>query len=255
MKDAVGHRGSVAAQCQSPARDARFAVVDRWEQMSNFPTDDPMRRIEFFHRQMNEEVDSLECSARNLTDFPEADWSLRICLARQCADEARHARMFRVRLEQMGGHVGQFPVLNFQYRIITAIETLIGRLTVQNRSFEAGGIDAIAAEIADCTRRDATIEGALFDAQMADEIVHVRFANEWINAALKSDAKLVMAVGRAMTSSAAQFKAIMGVGGTSGATYPTDRQGRLDAGFHESEVALAGAAAEKLRAETTSPLG
>ena len=41
----------------------------------------------------------------------------------------------------VGGHVGQFPVLNFQYRIITAQRDLIARLAIQNRSFEAGGVN------------------------------------------------------------------------------------------------------------------
>ena len=39
--------------------------------------------------------------------------------------------------------MGQYPVLNFQYRIITRVPSLVGRLAVQNRSFEAAGMDAI----------------------------------------------------------------------------------------------------------------
>src|SRR5262249_61792707 len=108
---------------------------------------------EFFHRQMNEEVDSLECSAANLRDFPEAAWELRMSLARQCADEARHAAMFRRMFEARGGQVGQYPVLNFQYRIIAKIRSLVGRLAIQNRTFQAGGLDAISAGIQDARRK------------------------------------------------------------------------------------------------------
>ena len=52
--------------------------------------------------------------------------------------------MFRRIFETRGGQVGQYPVLNFQYRIIAHIRSLVGRLAIQNRSFEAGGLDAIA---------------------------------------------------------------------------------------------------------------
>src|SRR5262245_23901977 len=96
---------------ESPARDHRFIVKDRWNECANLPADDPLHQIEFLGRQMNEEVNSLEVSARNVCDFPEADWNLRMWLARQCADESRHALMFRRILEQRGGRVGQHPVL------------------------------------------------------------------------------------------------------------------------------------------------
>ena len=143
----------VTGLAPGPARDPRFVVKDRWAECMNFPADDPRRAVEFLHRQMNEEVDSLEASARNLTDFPDADWQVRLWLARQCSDEARHARMFRDLLERRGGRVGEYPVLNFQYRIITRSDSLVGRLAVQNRSFEAGGIDAIAFGIDDARRQ------------------------------------------------------------------------------------------------------
>jgi hypothetical protein len=103
-----------------PARDGRFVVKARWIECDNLPGAHPLHSVQFFHRQMNEEVDSLEASAQALADFPNAPWELRLALARQCSDEARHARAYRAQVERRGGHVGQFPVLNFQYRIITA---------------------------------------------------------------------------------------------------------------------------------------
>ena len=232
-----------------PARDSRFSVVERWAELAKFPPGDPQRRVEFYHRQMNEEVDSLECSARNITDFPAADWNLRVHLARQCSDESRHAKMFRRYFERAGGRAGEYPVISFQYRIVTAIPTLIGRLAVQNRSFEAGGIDAISAEIAEAKQRGDDEEQALFEAQLADEIGHVRFANEYINAAIKSDGRTVLAIGRAMTFSSDAFGYLMGNAAASGATYPADRRSREEAGFRSDEVELAVTVAEKIRAE------
>jgi uncharacterized ferritin-like protein (DUF455 family) len=222
-----------------PARDARFTVADRWVEMVNFPPGHPLRDVEFFHRQMNEEVDSLEASARHLADFPAVDWELRLGLARQCADEARHAAMFRRIFESRGGQVGQYPVLNFQYRIITRVPSFVGRLAVQNRSFEAGGLDAITYGIDDARERGDEELAQLFEAQRADEITHVRFANEAIRAATERDPRCVLQIGAALNTASKAFVQVMGPEATEGLSYPADAAGRREAGFTDSEVQLA----------------
>lgn len=224
---------------ESPARDHRFTVKERWVDCVNLPADHPMRLHEFLHRQMNEEIDSLECSAKSLCDFPEADWELRMSLARQCSDEARHAVMFRGLFEQRGGTVGQYPVLNFQYRIISNIQTLIGRLTVQNRSFEAGGLDAISYAIGEARSQGDPELAELHEAQMADEIMHVRFANEWIHAQIQKDRRSLLHLATAMAAAERAFFQVMGNEGTEGMKFAADQQGRLEAGFSPDEIKLA----------------
>lgn len=222
-----------------PARDSRFVVAERWVECANFPGGHPLRKLEFFHRQMNEEVDSLECCARNLADFPKEAWELRMGLARQCADEARHAAMFRRILEARGGQVGQYPVLNFQYRIITSIPSLAGRMAVQNRSFEAGGLDAIQYGI-DAAQEEGDEELVeLYRAQHADEIAHVRFANHWIRVATTDDPSAVLRIGAALNMASKAFVHVMGHEGTSDVAYPADASGRLEAGFTEAEIQMA----------------
>jgi len=221
-----------------PARDARFTVKDRWVECTSFPEGHPEQVIEFLHRQMNEEVDSLESSARNLSDFPDADWEVRMCLARQCADEARHAAMFRRLYEKRGGKLGRYPVLNFQFRIITQFDSLAARLAIQNRSFEAGGLDAITASIGQ-SRESGDLELAeLYEAQIADEISHVRFANEWIRKLSREDPRNLLRIGKAMQVASQAFVAVMGREGTEGIHYPADREGRLEAGFTPEEIEL-----------------
>ncbi|HEY7060843.1 MAG TPA: DUF455 family protein [Chloroflexota bacterium] len=222
-----------------PARDARFTVAARWVECQNFPHGDSRRDVEFLHRQMNEEVDSLECSAATLRDFPQVAWELRMWLARQCWDEARHAAMFRRVYEARGGHLGEYPVLNFQYRIIARIGSLVGRLAVQNRSFEAGGLDAIAVGIDDARERGDEELAALFEAQAADEITHVRFANDYIRAATERDPRAVMQVGAALNLASKAFFQVMGREGTEGVGYPADAAGRREAGFTDDEVRFA----------------
>ncbi len=211
-------------------------MKDRWVDLTNLPQGHPRQTVEFLHRQMNEEVDSLESSARNLADFPGAAWEVRMCLARQCYDEARHALMFRKLFEKRGGTVGEYPVLNFQYRIITRFENLAARLAIQNRSFEAGGLDAITAGIRQ-TRAEGDDELAeLYEAHIADEISHVRFANEWIRKLSTADPRNLLAIGSAMQVASRAFAYVMGREGTEGVTYPADREGRLEAGFTPDEI-------------------
>lgn len=219
-----------------PARDSRFTVKDRWVDCMNLPSDDPFAIIEFLHRQMNEEVDSLESSARTLADFPNVDWEIRMWLARQCSDESRHAAMYRRIFESRGGVVGQYPVLNFQYRIITKCNTLVGRLAIQNRSFEAGGLDAIRSGIEDSVQDGDYELAELYESQLADEIVHVRFANEWIRSAIQKDPINVMKIGSALTQASKAFQKVMGREGVEGAARPVALAERIEAGFTTEEI-------------------
>jgi uncharacterized ferritin-like protein (DUF455 family) len=240
-----------------PARDARFDVKSRWIECDNLAGDHPLHLAEFFHRQMNEEVDSLEASAQSLADFGDAPWELRMELARQCSDEARHAFGYRHHLERLGGHVGQFPVLNFQYRIITAQPDLIARLAIQNRSFEAGGLDAIEFGIGQARASGQHELAEFYAAQLADEISHVRFANTWIRKALKEEPRTILRIGAALDAAARAFRIVMGREGTEGVEYPAATAARMEAGFtseetrRASELAVAAheARLEKSRAE------
>ena len=217
-----------------PARDGRFAVCETWAEMTNLPVEDPRHHQEFLHRQMNEEVNGLEIAARNLTDFPDADWELRMAIARQCWDEARHIVMFRRCYERRGGRVGQYPVLNFQYRIATRLDSLVGRLAVQNRSFEAAGIDAIQDGIREARAAGAEDLVELLDAQLADEVQHVRYANEWVKRLVEEGgAAATFQMVRAVSQADAAMRQIAGEALTS---YPVDEDLRREAGFEQGEI-------------------
>ena len=232
---------------EGPARDGRFTVKERWRECDNLPEGHPEKEIEFLHRQMNEEVNGLENSARCLADFPEADWELRMHIARQCADEARHVLMFRRVYERRGGRIGRYPVLNFQYRIIARIDHLIGRLAVQNRTFEAEGIDAIRAGVDESRARgDGELED-LFDAQLADEITHVRFANAWIRRRVKEEPRNALLIARSVAEAAKAFNQVIGDEGQTGVRYQVAREVRLEAGFLPDEVRIADEAVKARR--------
>lgn len=226
---------------EEPARDARFTVVEQWAEMENFAPDDPLKDAEFLHRQMNEEINSIEMCARSLVDFPDADWNLRLEMARQCWDEARHAVAFRQLMEKRGGRLGQFRIMNFQYRIICQLPELVSRLAVQNRSFEAAGLDAIQDGIASAARDNDPEFVSLFDAQLADEMHHVRYANEWVKKLVeRGGPRAVFALARDVAQA---NEALVKVAGDGVQFYPVSDELRREAGFTDGEI-------ESVRAQT-----
>ena len=227
----------------NPARDSRFDSKDRWHELGNLPHDHPDSSNQFLTRQMNEELNATEMACRNLVDFPDADWGLRMAIARQAADEARHAVAFRRLLEARGGYLGQFKVINFQFRIMMKIPSLIGRLAVANRSFEAAGIDAIQDGIDSSKRKEDVEFTSLFDQQLADEMQHVRFANVWIKTITDREGpRAMMAVARAIAHANEAMKAI--VGGDV-VFYPVSDELRREAGFTDDEIKSARALADQ----------
>lgn len=236
-----------------PARDARFTVVDSWAECANFPDDHPEKTLEFFNRQMNEELNVLENAARSLVEFPDADWELRLWLARQCSDEARHVSTYRRLLEERGGRVGQYPVMNFQYRILAGIEHLIGRLAVQNRTFEADGLDA-AVFGAEAARQSGDEPLALtYEAQQADEVLHVRFANDWIRKEVSRRPISALQMAAALSTAAKQFQQVFAGGGTGVTKYGVDNKARGEAGFSDQELQIAASQADSRRQKALQP--
>ncbi|MFQ5702921.1 MAG: DUF455 family protein [Gemmatimonadales bacterium] len=242
------------SQGESPARESHVKVVDRWRECTNFPPDHPERLVEFLHRQMNEEANVMENAASSLVDFPEADWSIRKSLARQCADEARHTLIYKRLLEKRGGRVGQYPVLNFQYKTIRKIDSLIGRLAVENRTFEADGLDAVTYGLTQAEQSGDAELWAVYDAQQADEIRHVGFANEYIRRQIRKDPRSALEMARALTDSMQAFKETFDDGGTLVSEYGIAHDERRMAGFDAGEIEVAHEQAEARRAAVRQQL-
>jgi len=167
---------------KDPAREACFKVADTDDQMISWPDWSEQSRRERIHRHMNNEITTAEVAAQCLADFPDAPWELRMELARQVWDESRHAAGLYRRLKELGGRKGEYPIANFEWAVSSYLDSVIGRITVMNRTFEAGTMD-LMAYIPDGWRQNAgDMETAeLLDAIAADEIQHVRFANQWVH--------------------------------------------------------------------------
>ncbi len=230
---------------EGQARDDRFQVVDRWADLVNEEPLSPEGRREFLHRQMNEEVNVMEQAAQSLVDFPDVEWEIRKWLARQCCDEARHAQVYLRRMKQQGVEVGEYPVINFQFRVLHKIDSLIGRLAVENRTFEADGLDAAVHGVEEAKADGDSELAALMDAQAADELLHVGFANGYVRKKVKEDPKNILAMARALDRSARAFK--IAFGGGRAQRYGVAESERLRAGFSEEEVRVAVELADERR--------
>jgi uncharacterized ferritin-like protein (DUF455 family) len=229
-----------------PARESCFDVVHHDVEMKNWPGVDGQAGREKLHRHMNNETGAIEIAAQCLADFPQAPWDLRMRLARQCADESRHSEVLLRRLREMGGHKGEFPVANFEWGVTLMVDNLPGRLAIQNRTFEAGLIDILGTlrKVWQQAGDDTTAD--VLDGILADEITHVRFANQWIRRMTEENPAILLQVARAVqflgqANQAMQVDAdAVDAAGTRVQEHKLqveiNVEGRLEADFTEEEV-------------------
>lgn len=183
---------------EDPARDAVFRVVRRDVDMHEYGDGSLLAARETVHRHMSNEITSLDIAAQCLVEFPDAPWELRMELARQCWDEARHVMVLYRRLKEMGGYKGEFPIATFEWSITSSLDSLAGRLAAQNRTFEAGAMDVVKSLARSFNAGGDRDTAAILDGILADEIQHVRFANRWIKRMATADRRVLLKVAMAV---------------------------------------------------------
>jgi uncharacterized ferritin-like protein (DUF455 family) len=192
---AIGHFQVGALRLRAnPARDACFRVVQNDSEMHEYPGSHPLARRETVHRHMSNEITSLDIAAQCLAEFPDAPWELRLELARQCWDEARHVAALARRLAELGGAKGEFPISAFEWNVTCALDDLPGRLATQNRTFEAGAMDVVGSLAAGLRAAGDAETAEVIEAILADEIQHVRFANRWIRRFVEEDRRVLLRI-------------------------------------------------------------
>jgi len=185
---------------EDPAREDCFRVVhqhyERYMPTAEAPFDASGR--EGLHLVMNSEVVSLEIAAQSLADFPDAPWELRMTLARVAWDETRHARMILDRLRAVGGFKGMFPVINHEFNVVCRFDSLAARLSVQNRTFEAGSLDSFPS-LRDFWARQGDAETAsVIDTIISDEVSHARIGTDWVRRLVEENPRCALEIARAM---------------------------------------------------------
>ncbi len=131
------------------------------------------------------EIQALEGAGRTCWDFDtgegrdEAPFALKLDMARQCWDEARHVEISCKLGDHMGSEIGEFGEQVLLFEAACNADPVL-RLTGVNRALEGLAIDVfttmkdLGSYFGDPTLRFAE------DWMLADEVTHVKMGSDWL---------------------------------------------------------------------------
>ena len=142
------------------------------------------------------EIQALEGAGRTCWDFevgsgngegiPEVPFELKLDMARQCWDEARHCEISIKLSGHMGTELGEFCENTFLYEAACNPDPVL-RLTGVNRALEGLAIDVFNTmrEFGDIAG-DPVLEFCE-DWMLADEVTHVKMGSDWLRRLTAND--------------------------------------------------------------------
>ncbi len=177
--------------------DPRNATFQREKRRGGFTVDveevpDSARGL--MHGIFVGEIQALEGAGRTCWDFDtgdgreEAPFALKLDMARQCWDEARHVEISVKLTEHMGSEIGEFAEQTLLYEAACNTDPVL-RLTGVNRALEGLAIDVFN------TMREfgeASNDPVLYfceDWMLADEVTHVKMGSDWLRRLTEKDAE------------------------------------------------------------------
>lgn len=202
---------------QELARDRRFVRNDIVDQINDPRTasrgdrrrgpqrltpevpDAPDRARALMHGIFVGELQALEGAGRTCFDFEvatsnggstartdEVPFELKLDMARQCWDEARHCEISVKLGEWMGTEIGEFGEGVFLYQAACAPDPVL-RLTGVNRALEG-----LAIDVFNTMREFAQVAGDPVlefceDWMLADEVTHVKMGSNWLRRLTEDD--------------------------------------------------------------------
>ncbi|MET0826933.1 MAG: DUF455 family protein [Acidimicrobiales bacterium] len=131
------------------------------------------------------EIQALEGAGRTCWDFDtgdgrdEAPFALKLDMARQCWDEARHCEISVKLSDWMGTEIGEFSEGAFLYAAACNPDPVL-RLTGVNRALEG-----LAIDVFNTMREFGQVAGDPIlefceDWMLADEVTHVKMGSDWL---------------------------------------------------------------------------
>ena len=138
------------------------------------------------------EIQALEGAGRTCWDFEtgkgedQAPFELKLDMARQCWDEARHCEISVKLSDWMGTELGEFSENGFLYQAACNPDPVL-RLTGVNRALEGLAIDVFNTmrDFGD-TAGDPVLEFCE-DWMLADEVTHVKMGSDWLRRLTEKD--------------------------------------------------------------------
>ncbi|MCP3991169.1 MAG: ferritin-like domain-containing protein [Actinomycetia bacterium] len=136
------------------------------------------------------EIQALEGAGRTAFDFgtDEVPYELKLDMARQCWDEARHCEISVKLAEHMGAELGEYAEATTLFEA-ACHEDPMSRLAGVNRVLEGLATD-VFTQMRDFaqTMNDPVLEYA-GDFMLADELTHVKMGSRWIRQLTENDPK------------------------------------------------------------------
>ncbi len=188
------------------ARDSRFVRTDIGDRLfdprqarvaarntgpAKMATDRPAvaeRSRSLMHGIFVGEMQALEGAGRTCFDFDddEAPFQLKLDMARQCWDEARHCEISVKLGDHMGTEIGEYTEATFLYAAACNPDPVM-RLAGVNRALEGLAIDVFSSmrEFGD-ESGDPVLEFCE-DWMLADEVTHVKMGSDWLRRLTEED--------------------------------------------------------------------
>jgi uncharacterized ferritin-like protein (DUF455 family) len=197
------------------ARDERFVRVELFSQASDPRSianrgdgrkgpekltpklhEAPDRARALMHGIFTGEIQALEGAGRTCWDFDvrqgregadtDVPFELKLDMARQCWDEARHCEISVKLGDHMGTEIGEFSEAVFLYEAACSPDPVL-RLTGVNRALEGLAIDVFNTmrEFGDVSG-DPVLEFCE-DWMLADEVTHVKMGSDWLRRLTEKD--------------------------------------------------------------------
>jgi len=201
------------------------------------------------------EIQALEGAGRTCYDFDlgagstdQVPYELKLDMARQCWDEARHCEISVKLTEWMGTEIGEFSESPFLFQAACNPDPVL-RLTGVNRALEGLAIDVFNTMRDFGDKAGDPVLEFCEDWMLADEVTHVKMGSDWLR---KLTAKDPERLARALEFQSVVDK-LFSLGGGRGDEEDSPirlaRRFRQLAGFSDQEIDAIGEVSRQARAE------
>lgn len=173
-----------------PVVEDPFWFSDKREDFRVYEAEDEWGREGFrhkFHQLLYGEVETTDRMGKMIAEFPDLPWELRMELAHQMWDEARHIEIVAKAVEdELDGELGYGP-WSLQWWWMQNETDPLKRITVTNSWAEKNLMQTLRIWRTEAEKRGFTRIAELCDYLQADELTHVKLATRWIRQLTEHD--------------------------------------------------------------------
>ena len=154
--------------------------------------DGPERAQFLMHGIFVGEIQALEGAGRTCYDFDtgtgddEVPFAMKLDMARQCWDEARHVEISIKLTHHMGSEIGEFAEQTMLFEAACNVDPVL-RLTGVNRALEGLAIDVFNTMRDFGDKAGDPVLEFCEDWMLADEVTHVKMGSDWLRRLTEKD--------------------------------------------------------------------